>query len=143
MNRIEALQAKSKFVSEPHLTIAIDGVPLDIALGSDGLVSSLLGWFHNDEDCALPWKRILPDIGCTSYAPVLICPDDLDLDCSVVVAEVVAEAEMVRWQKLGFDASLAQDSVGTTVRWDPNWGPYCFARSEYEACLAAFSPTET
>src|SRR4051794_4272201 len=106
VNRIEAIRAKSRFVPEPHLVIAVDGVALDELLeaaipGSHygGLVSSLLGWFHDDEDCVVPWQRILPEVGCTGYAPILICPDDLDLRCSVVVVEVVAETDAIRWER--------------------------------------------
>lgn len=105
MNRIEVIRASSKHVPEPHLGIAGDGVPLDVALGVEGLVSSLLGWFHHEPDAAVPWERILPDVGCSGYAPVLICPDDLDLCCSVVMAEVVAEAEVIRWDRLGYSAA--------------------------------------
>jgi hypothetical protein len=52
VNRIEAIRTPSKYVPEAHLVIALDGVPLDVALGVEGLVSSLLGWFHDDADCA-------------------------------------------------------------------------------------------
>jgi hypothetical protein len=141
VNRIEAIRAPSKFVPEPHLAIAVDGVPLDVALGVEGLVSALLGWFHNDEDSAVPWQRILPDVGCTGYAPVLICPDDLDLNCSVVMAEVVAEPDVIRWDRLGYNAT-PRGAVGSWIRWETDWGPYRFSRTEYEACLAAFRPSE-
>lgn len=43
-----------------------------------GLVSSLLGWFHHGEDGAVAWQRILPQVGCTACAPILICQDDPD-----------------------------------------------------------------
>jgi hypothetical protein len=139
MNRIETTLVSSGSASEPYCSMAIDGVPIDQLLSesTDGLVSSLLGWFHNDADCEIPWDRILPEPGCTSYAPILICPDDLDLKCSVVVAEVVAERDIVRWDKLGFDATT-RGAVGSIVRWEPSWGSYSFSRQEYEACIAAF-----
>jgi hypothetical protein len=144
MNRIEAIRAKSRFVPEPHLIVAVDGVPLDEVLdtlfpGSNllGLVSSLLGWFHNDVDSEIPWQRILPEIGCTGYAPLLICPDDLDFNCSVVMAEVSAEPDMIRWDRLGFDAARL-GAVGSCIRWEPSLGQYHFSRTEYEWCLAAF-----
>ncbi len=139
MNRIEAIRARSKYVSEPHLNVAVDGVPLDVALGVDGLVSSLLGWFHHEPDAEVPWERILPDVGCTGYAPILICPDDLDLECSVVMVEVVAEADVIRWERFGYSVA-PRGAVGAWVRWEPNWGPYRFPRSEYLACLSAFRP---
>jgi hypothetical protein len=141
VNRIEAIRGPSKHVQEPHLAIAVDGVPLDVALGVEGLVSSLLGWFHHEPDAAVPWERVLPDVGCTGYAPVLICPDDLDLCCSVVVAEVVAEAEVIRWDRLGYSAA-PRGAVGAWVRWEAGWGPFRFSRAEYERCLAAFRPQD-
>ena len=144
MNQIAAIRTPSKFVSKPHLVIAIDGVPLDELLDAAlpgrnlaGLVSSLLGWFDNEEDNAVPWQRILPKVGCTGYAPVLICPDDLDYSCSVVMAEVVAEPDVIRWDRLGFDFT-EKGAVGSCVHWQLGLGPYRFSRQEYEACLAAF-----
>ena len=145
MNRIEAIRARSKYVPDPHLIITVDGEPLDELLdaalpGSNlsGLVSSLLGWFHKDEDTIIPWQRILPEVGCTGYAPILICPDDLDYSCGVVMVEVVAEPDMIRWERFGFDATRG-GAVGSCIRWIPEFGrSYCFSRSDYERCLTAF-----
>jgi hypothetical protein len=144
VNRIEAVRAPSRHIPDPHLAITVDGVPLDELLGAArpdlqlaGLVSSLLGWFDREEDRAVPWQRILPEVGCTGYAPLLICPDDLDFTCSVVMAEVVAEPDAVRWDRLGLDASRT-GAVGSSIRWEPAMGSYRFRRAEYEACLAAF-----
>ncbi|QEL13502.1 hypothetical protein PX52LOC_00359 [Limnoglobus roseus] len=149
MNQIQAIRAASKFVPEPHLIIAVDGIALDEVLDAaipgsklTGLVSSLLGWFHNDEDSVIPWQRILPEVGCTGYAPILICPDDLDYSCSVVMAEVVTETDVVRWDRLGFDETR-KGVVGSCIRWEPAWGSYRFRRDDYERFLAAFSPTAT
>lgn len=147
MNRIEAVLAKSKFVDEPHLVIMVDGVPLDELIDAAlpganlaGSVSSLLGWFRNDEDNLVPWQRILPETGCTGYAPILICPDDLDLSCGVVMVEVVAERDVIRWDRLGLDASRS-GAVGAYIRWAPAPGPYVFTRAGYELCLSAFRLT--
>jgi hypothetical protein len=146
VNTIDVKRANSKFVAEPHLAITVDGIPLDALLDEllpdwqlAGLVSSLLGWFHNDEDRAVPWERILPEVGCTGYAPLLICPDDLDYDCTVVMAEVVAEPGVVRWDRLGFDATR-DGTVGSCIQWQPVLGSYCFGRLHYERCVAAFKP---
>ena len=144
MNRITAIRTRSRFVPEEHLVIAIDGVPLDELLdatpsgsGLAGLVPSLLGWFDDEKDSEVAWRRILPEAGCTACAPVLICPDDLDYTCSVVIAEVVAEPDVIRWDRLGLDATRV-GAVGSSIRWEPGLGSYRFAREEYEACLAAF-----
>ncbi len=144
MNRIEAIRMPSRYVASPHLVIAVDGVPLDELLNAGrpelqvaGLVPSLLGWFHNDDDSVVPWQRILPDVGCTGYAPILICPDDLDYVCSVVMAEVVAEPDVIRWDRIGFNATR-QGAVGSCIRWESGLGPFRFGRPEYEECLEAF-----
>jgi hypothetical protein len=139
MNRIEAVLVSDESSSEPYLSMAIDGVYIDQLFDEStrGLISSLLGWFHEASDCAVPWDRILPELGCTAYAPILICPDDLDLKCSVVIAEVACEDSVVRWSKLGFDASKP-GSVGSVVRWELDWGSYVFAREDYERCLSVF-----
>lgn len=144
MNRIEAIRTRSRYVSEPHLVIAVDGIPLDELLDKAipdsniaGFVSSLLGWFHNEGDRVIPWQRILPEVGCTGYAPILICLDDLDYDCTVVIVEVFAEADAIRWDRLGFDVSHTSE-VGACVRWEPRFGQYRFTRAQYEQCLTAF-----
>jgi hypothetical protein len=148
MNRIAALKAKSKFVPEEHLVLTVDGVPLDAILGEAfpqydlvGLVSSLLGWFHRDEDGLAPWQRILPGVGCSSWAPILICPDDLDYSCTTMIVEVAAEPDSIRWERFGLDATPRRNwPVGSQVRWLSGVGPYRFARADYERCLAAFKP---
>jgi hypothetical protein len=144
MNRIAAIQARSRFVPEEHLVIAIDGVPLDELLdaalpGSEvaGLIPSLLGWFDDEKDRVVPWQRILPEVECSGYAPLLICPDDLDFTCVVIMAEVVAEPDVIRWDRLGYDATPA-GAVGSYIQWEPAFGHYRFSRQEYEACLEAF-----
>ena len=145
MSRIETILTKSKFVSDGHLVIFVDGVPFDELVDSAaplgyrlaGSVSSLLGWFHDDDDCKVPWERILPECGCTSYTPILICPDDLDFYCGVVIVEVTAEEDHIRWDRVGIDARQS-GAVGTCVRWFSGIGPFRFTRDDYEKCLAAF-----
>jgi hypothetical protein len=53
------------------------------------------------------------------------------------MAEVVAEPDVIRWDRLGFDATR-EVAVGSYIRWMPGLGSFRFARREYEACLAAF-----
>jgi len=70
-----------------------------------------------------------------------MCPDDLDLFCSLVVADVVLEPKTVRWNRLGWDRSECDSyifTVGTTVEWLPGIGPYIFPRADYERCIQVF-----
>lgn len=144
MNRIAAIRMPSRFAEEPHLVITVDGVPLDELLDAAppglrlaGPIPSLLGWFHDEADRDVPWGRILPEVGCTGYAPLLICGDDLDYVCTVVMAEVVAEADAIRWDRLGLSVTR-RGPVGSCIRWEPGLGSYRFDRAEYEAMLAEF-----
>jgi hypothetical protein len=152
VNRLEAIDATSRYVSKAHKVLVLDGVPLDVLLDAArpdlslvGLVPALLDWYHFPEERALVWQRIKPCTGSVAVAPVLICPDDCDLMCSVVVAQVFAAASMVWWRRLGLDRTKPKeslketiDAVGTEVEWFSGIGPYCNSRAEYERCLAAF-----
>ena len=150
MNRLDAIDATSKYVSERHKVLVLDGIPLDVLLDTVrpdlsliGLVPTLLDWFDFPKEQALVWQRILPPTGCVAVAPVLMCPDDRDLWCSVVVAEVSPEESVVWWRRLGLDMSKSNpedmpDAVGTSVEWFSGVGPFCFCRADYEKCLAEF-----
>lgn len=68
-----------------------------------------------------------------------MCPDDCDLCCTVVVAEVEATESAISWHRLGIDAAVeytAPEDVGKTVHWLEQVGPFTFPRSDYEKCLS-------
>jgi hypothetical protein len=147
---LEAIDATSKYVSKPHKVLVLDDVPLDVLVDSVrpeltllGLVPALLDWLNNPKERVLIWQRILPPTDRVTISPVLICPDDLDLWCTVVVAEVNPVGTLVWWRRLGLDRTEPKseempEAVGTVVEWFSGLGPYCFGRREYERCLSAF-----
>jgi hypothetical protein len=96
---------------------------------------------RQEREREIAWQRFLPATGSTAIAPLLICPDDLDYWCSVLVVEVIAETQFIHWNRVGFgwDNSLT-DEIGTTVRWLSGIGPFTFCRTEYERCLEDFRP---
>jgi len=150
VNRLEAIEATSKYVSKRHTVLAVDGVPLDVLVDSVrpyltllGLVPALLDWLTDPKERALVWQRILPPTGAVAVAPVLVCPDDLNLWCTVVAAEVAPMGSVVGWNRIGVDRSKPKpgempEAVGTVVEWFSEIGPYRFDRAKYERCLAAF-----
>ena len=98
MNRIQAIRGKSEYSLSDHLMIAVDGRPLDQHInvfdiegrhGYNGLVPTLLDWLESEQERAVVWTRILPEIGATTICPVLMCPDDCDFSCTIVVAEIL------------------------------------------------------
>jgi hypothetical protein len=150
VNRLETIDGTSKYVSQRHQVLVLDGVQLDVLLDSArpdlslrGLVPTLLEWLTDPKERALVWERILPPTDSVAVAPVLMCPDDCDLWCSVVVAEVSPVESIVWWRRLGLDVSQPgpedmPEAIGGAVEWFSGLGPYCFQRAEYDKCLAAF-----
>lgn len=64
--------------------------------------------FHSEQD-----KEILP---------ILMCPDDCDLTCTIIVAEVTKTDNEVFWSRVGVDSSQLGTPyyyklIGTTVTW--------------------------
>jgi hypothetical protein len=146
MNIIKAVNRTSKYCNSPHLVITLDGNPLDeiiyAATQDDlnlGLISALDRCFSNPADSELAWNRILPQDGQTSVAPILVCPDDLDFHCTVVVALVTATPETIQWSKLGFDLSLERptsDPDSPTIQWLSNVGPFKVLKADYLSFLS-------
>ena len=150
MNSIRADSLKTKYCNDVHLVICIDGQPLDQLIsvhtpGSfavEGLVPTLLDWLWDPRERAVVWSRTLPDFGGRATLPILRCPDDCDLGCTVVVTEVHVTETQVTWQRFGFDrptpSDLAPHSVGDEVEWIAGVGPFTFSRMAYEKCLDMF-----
>ncbi|MEO2090686.1 MAG: hypothetical protein ABGY75_14470, partial [Gemmataceae bacterium] len=151
MNRLVTNTVATTHVLEPHPALFLDGVRLDELLDAArpdyhllGLIPALLDFLSDPKERELVWRRIRPPVGESAIAPVLICPDDCDLWCSVVVAEVVADEAVIHWMRLGLDMTKPEpgempDVVGRTVEWFDGLGPYRFPRAEYERSLAAFA----
>lgn len=154
MNRLEVFEAPSRYIEEPHKVLAVDGTPLDERLDAAcpdghllGLVPVRLDGLHDPKERELVRERILPAVGGIAMAPLLVCPDDLDFGCTVIVAEVVREASVVWWRRIGVDATDARSSdmprcIGSAVNWIDGVGPFCFETTAYERCVAALWPPD-
>jgi hypothetical protein len=147
MNSIRAAMHQTRFASEPHLMIFIDDVPLSELLErlepdieAAGLVPAWLDWMLDDREQAVVWERMMPPAAGSVAMPILICPDDLDFSCSVVIADLEAETDRIRWCRLGFDASGSEDPerVGEQVNWFEGVSAFTFKREDYAACVKAF-----
>ena len=147
MNRICFGLVENEFFSDPVESMLVDGEPLANLVarcaptsGYTSLVSSLLpprGTFMTPDEVTRIRSTILPSEGAVEVAPILICPDDLDLSCSVVVVQIERIADRVLWRKIG--AEVGPSGEGSEdVDWWQEVGPFSFALSEYQECLAAF-----
>lgn len=146
MKQISALMHHPEYAKRPYLTWALDGVALDEWLYAQTGCEHYLGlapalsWLENKAEESVAWQRILPLAGCTSLAPVLVCPDDQYFGCTTVVAEVVHRGETIVWGRLGLDRSPCEqpDDIGSQVEWFGGVEPLVFDKADYLACLERF-----
>ena len=150
MNTIHGRSHKTRYAAEPHLMVIIDGIPLDEFLaarsgdeGLIGLVPTLLDWLEDPAERSLTWQQIDPPARSAAVAPLLMCPDDLDLWCTVVVVEVEATEDRIYWHRFGYaigraDPAQMPAAVLATVEWFAALESLSFAAAEYRACLDQF-----
>jgi len=144
-HRISAEMFKSRHATAPHPVFAIDGVSLDLWLSErvpgdwiSGLVPAQ-GWLIDDADFALAWRKIeRVDDGCSTIVPILICPDDVDLNCSVVVVEQIGSGSEIIWRRFGRPSDSRGDQCGTTVMWFETYPTCAFDLTEFQTTLADF-----
>ncbi len=147
-HQIQAELLPTEYCPTPHLVITVDGAPLDqilvAATGDEsflGLIPAWLGDMTDPTERKIVWDRIQQPTGTNTKVPVLMCPDDLDLWCSVILADTTRADDTVTWHALGTHAGRSDGlphSIGLAVDWLPAIGPFRFDRAAYDACVARF-----
>jgi len=144
VSTIEAAMFQSQHARAPHPVFSVNGQSLDVWLNDVHPQADVLGlvpaqgWLIDDEEFKCAWERISSvEPGTSTIVPVLVCSDDVDLTCTVVVVEQKANAETVAWLRFGFSRS-AGIGVGTTTQWLTGCAPLEFDRGEFERALTAF-----
>lgn len=89
INKIEVVPMKSEYCDYEHHTIVVDDTPLDVLLHSHypsnnllGMIPTIIDWLNDPKEKELITERynsVSKDI----VLPVLICPDDCDMCCTV------------------------------------------------------------
>lgn len=149
MNQISTSFYQTRYARVPHWMLMIDGLPIDQVMAQhcqnpilDGFFPTILrGWNEDPAAEQLVWDRILPVPGNQTWVPILMCADDCDFWCILVVVEVVATETMIIWQRVGYaagDASMMPASRLESVDWCDGGGPWMFDRAAYAACLQTF-----
>lgn len=148
MNKIEGILDKSDYEGYwDFINYRVDGYWLDEKLEElypgqmyRGLIPTLVFWMEREDEKAVVWKRILPDGEETAICPILMCPDDNDFSCTLIVAEVSNGGDVVRWKRLGLDMTRAWEAekVGSTVEWFDKIPELVFSKQDYLTMLEAF-----
>lgn len=127
---------KTRFSRADHPMIFVNGASLDELLERElgdenlgGLVPSIT-WLWDEEEKSIAIERFSDEtIGCI-VVPILVCPDDADFSCSVLMVEVEQTESSVLWNRFGFDKS-STNQIGTTISWYKSDKNYEFSKSEY------------
>lgn len=143
-NKLEVMMRQSKFAADKHFAIVIDDVALDEWLHHLypsrhllGMIPTLFDWI-DDPDTTTFLQSRYQSAKPVEILPIMICPDDCDLSCTVIVAKVVQAGEHVIWEQVGIDHSdISGDYqwVGSQVEWLTKVPPLVFDKAGYYAEL--------
>lgn len=148
MNKIEGIQDKSDYKDYwDFINFRIDGYWLDEKLDEPypdnmykGLIPTLVYWMEREDEKAIVWERILPDENETTICPILMCPDDNDFSCTLIVAEIRNYGGLIQWKQIGIDKTKEWDAekVGSTVEWFDKINELNFSKQDYLKMLETF-----
>ncbi|MCJ7958484.1 MAG: hypothetical protein MUW57_18555 [Pseudomonas sp.] len=105
---ISAAYYRPGFARSACAWLMIDGIGIEQWLSthlewSDVVSLGLsLIWLIDEDEDALANRRIIPaEDGSSTIVPLLVCSDDMNFDCIVLVTEQVIEADTVHWRRFG------------------------------------------
>ncbi len=144
IHRIDATYHQAMFSRSSCAWLTIDDIAIEQWLSShlnEPDVAKLglsLMWLLDEDEDALAKRRFIPgEEGTSTIVPLLVCSDDMDFDCTVVVAEQVIEDDMVHWARFGWSISGSLE-VGISTRWNANSQPVSFALTSFNDALEKF-----
>lgn len=92
-------------------------------------------WLIHDEEEALAKRRFAPgEDGTSTLVPLLVCSDDMDFDCTVLMVEQVVADAVITWERFGLSVSGGLE-VGVRTRWMADCQPVSFAATVFSGRL--------
>lgn len=147
MNHLSLVKHKSKYSADYYLTFAIDGEPLEVWLPKHDPQSEhdLIVSFpelYDEKETQLVWDRIYSTApGWRTLVPLLVCPDDVDLICTVIVVEQFSNERQIQWCRFG----LLIDAIeidSPSVEWYGAIPGVIFDRQNFHEVLDEFREKE-
>ncbi|WP_430317296.1 hypothetical protein [Pseudomonas nitroreducens] len=130
LHQVRAICHKAGFSKGPCAWLAIDEVPMVSQLGLS------LMWLLDEEEDALAERRFAPgEDGTSTLVPLLVCSDDMDFNCTVLMTEQVIDGGEVHWRRFGWSASGGLE-VGVSTYWIADSKPVSFALSDFTNALS-------
>ncbi|MFC4776106.1 hypothetical protein ACFO9Q_04915 [Paenibacillus sp. GCM10023252] len=143
INKLSVVDSNSKFVKGTHPIILVDGNPLDSILNEIypddlilGLIPTIVDWMSYDEESKLV-QNVYSAADNKKILPILMCPDDCDISCTLIVAEVETIKDQVNWNRIGIDMNNPKDLikqnefVDSKIKWLDRVPRMTFSKEDY------------
>ncbi|QXI26379.1 hypothetical protein [Pseudomonas vanderleydeniana] len=144
LHSIRAARHQAKFSRSACAWLMVDGMGIEqwVAQHLDYELAAMLGlsliWLLEEEEQELAKRRFAPgEDGTSTLVPLLVCADDMDFDCTVLMVEQVVANDTVTWVRFGLSVSGGLE-VGAQTRWMENCQPVSFALSAFQQALEDF-----
>ena len=146
MNKLSARMHRSRHARAPHPVLFVDETPLHEWIkgvvcdaggvdSTDSLVPAQ-GWLLDEGDGEHAWKLLSPrEDHSSTIVPMLVCPDDMDMSCTVAVVEQMADGQNIRWVRTGRALDVVNGIV-TSVAWTAPSQTAVFSREEFGNAVA-------
>lgn len=148
MNKIKGQFDKSDYeIYDDFINFRIDDHWLDEQMealypgqGYKGLIPTLDVGLYDEREKRIVWDSILPPKNEVTICPILMCPDDNDFSCTLIVAEIENCGDYIQWKRIGLDQTgfRSADKFGTNIQWLEKLGAYNFEMQDYLETIASF-----
>ncbi|WP_419735927.1 hypothetical protein [Pseudomonas sp. COR18] len=144
LHSISAARHQAKFSRSACAWLMVDGIGIEqwAAQHLNYELAAMLGlsliWLLEEEEQELAKRRFAPgEDGTSTLVPLLVCADDMDFDCTVLMVEQVVANDVVTWARFGLSVSDGLE-VGAQTRWIVDCQPVSFALSDFQQALEDF-----
>lgn len=143
-HRIHAAYHQAKCSRSSCAWLFIDNTPIEEWLNNHldypdlDLNGLSLMWLLDEEEDALAQRRFAPaQDGTTTPAPLLVCGDDMNFDCFVLMTEQVIDGTTLHWRRFGHSVSGGLE-VGINTQWGSENRSVSFSLADFHEALAEF-----
>ncbi|WP_196889817.1 hypothetical protein [Aureivirga sp. CE67] len=146
LNKISKRKEFNQFSKEYYYELEVDGKLLEDFINEQnpeikkGLVPTLLNWLSDESERKVVWKRVLPKIGEKEKLPILMCSEDIDFWCTLIIVEVETDENYIYWNRFGLEDSdtTNPEEIAENVNWFENVNKMKFRRENYLKVLNEF-----
>ncbi len=118
----------AKFTDKNTQLSDVDVKDLGLSLNLDFYPDTKLVWYYLGQ---LDNSRL-------SYVPILVCPEDNDLSCTVVVTEQYIIDDKVVWKRFGLLKGSIQQQDPDTIHWFETVPELTFAKDNFKNVFGQF-----